>query len=334
MRITRRLFTQLLAASLTLPRKLLGWSRDNAAGTGAVADPSPRRSMQRVDRCYVYNPGIDIAGTQWLTFGTINVIKGGVVTCIETAKESIPSQVLEDSVLIEFYSKKRWDDPGPVGEGWIKEDDSSISWYRMKDSRLTREAVAEHSWKVVAHNEERWVHLTEKRDVVVHPASEIFNALSYDRAYNYLVRIKEWDDKQVDLKGVNEMIAGKTLKERARALRALPTAWRMTSALRPIALRGTQEFETNRREELAIAITGTLGADTWQKESAILLDINLGALRKERRLAEEAWDTAHPESMRPSYRDRKAYEEYIKRYEEQILKRLRAFITERYPLEY
>lgn len=334
--ITRRLFNQLLAAATSctaLPRRLFGRGSGGTEGLGAPSVSSAPHGSH-VDICYVYNPGQDIAGIQQLMFGTLNVIKGGAVTRIDTAKESIKHGVLVDSRYVEFQSREKYDGGVFFGEKRIAKSplfyeeevvaSRYAAWTRFNESNGEFEDL---DTPIIIERK-------EKRDVIMHPASEILHAFSWDRAYNSLVHIKEWDGKQVDLKGVNEMIAGKTLKERTRALRALPTAWRMTSPLRPRALESIRIFEINRREHLLRAIAGTLTIDTWQRESAALLQIDLKRLYMEKQLAEEAWDATHPESSRPSvFGDRKTFEEYQKEYEGQIRTRLQAFITERYPLE-
>lgn len=325
MKITRRLFNQLLAAispALLLPKKLLGRGRDNAVAIGAATDPSPRRG--HVDICYVYNPGQDLAGVQYLTFGTVNVLKGGAVTRIETAKQSIRAESVEDARFVKLPEKP-----------FIHENGVSRLAPRISINPFFYEEtviIGGGYWSPLKSGEERWVYDTQKRDVIIHPASEILQSFSWDRAYDHLVHIKDWDNKQVDLKGVNEMIAGKTLKERARAIRALPAAWRMTSSVRSPVLQGMKHFEATRREQLVRAISGTFTVDTWQRESAFLLGIDLRRLYMEKQLTEEAWDVAHPEA-KPHFTDVKAYAKWIEAYEKEVVARLRAFVSERYPPE-
>ena len=226
----RRTFIQLVStavAFVTSPLRV--FSRPPAAATALALIPAPHRSY-----LYVYNPGLDLDGVDAYTFGRLKTIRGGCIMRITEAEEWLVAapENYEDNIHFERR---------PV-VGMVR--------------RAARTRLAEEAMTGGLYREERietgasrlgWQE-PELRYVVVHPAQEVlYNLQSQGDLFSRsLVHIKEWDDRPVDVEGINRLLAGTTIAERKRAVAALPVAaWRMTSVLRKHLLPALVAFQGN-----------------------------------------------------------------------------------------
>ena len=213
----RRTFIQLVStavAFVTSPLRV--FSRPAPAPVAiAVSIPAPHRSC-----LYVYNPGLDIDGVEAYPFGRLKTNRGGCITRITEGEEWLGLEPIQ-------YEHPQ--------TGWWKTDKLKAGWRPIVNE--TRERAIQtglYRTEVAKATQDQWG-FYEPRYVVTHPAQEVLRDLRSQRDLlsRSLVHIKEWDDKPVDVDGVNRLLAGATIKERMRAVVALPfAAWRMTSVLR------------------------------------------------------------------------------------------------------
>jgi hypothetical protein len=252
MKLTRRSFIQIgsiaTAWFLSPFKKLV--AREKAISLTIIA---PHRSC-----CYIYNPGLDIEGVRSHVFGQLNIIKGGEITRIEHGEERLITKpnfeyrVHEDTHDFE----KEWTEQGlyrveqvaGVRIPSIKEEDRTTKAWNLKDGNWFLEDLM-----LETSSRGEMVYL-ENHHIIVHPAQEIIESIGHSfnpRGYRLLAHIKEWDDKIVDIEGINSLLRATTLKDRIRNLDILPTAaWRMTSVLRKYLYPVLHSYESFANNEL------------------------------------------------------------------------------------
>jgi hypothetical protein len=236
----RRTFTQIMgaaAAFIVSPFK--------AKKTEAVPTPEPAVEVKsHKSCCYVYNPGPDIDGIGSHLFGQSHSIKGGVITRINSAEERLLHPPVSYEVDEETKKKIRSLRIDPPPEAFISEYGRKMQGQGLfridRSSNIARPDNWE-SWpkELKERIPDIWRNtpdrLMETWYIITHPAKEMVDNLWYAVHHNYcpVVHIKDWDDKDVDIKAINQLLAAPTIAGRINNVRALPmSSLRMTATLR------------------------------------------------------------------------------------------------------
>lgn len=262
MKTTRRTFLGLLSALTLTAKDAFGFFRKKETPTAEI-EVTYSATPHHVPCCYIYNAGMDFEGVGSQTFGRLNVIRGGVITKITDLEEHIAHEA------------------PPLTHGASMRIEKVVTG--VANVRFKALDIGPRIWPTEEGVEPE--PLVESRTVIIHPALETSDSLViYSRGQ--IIPLPFWNDKEVDLEGVNALISADTFRERigkAEAVARRQENW--AYQLSQMCVIVLEEQRERLRKRLTRDLQRPWGLDTFEQRACHLLEWDIAELAKQTLLA-------------------------------------------------